>query len=511
MTFALQASGICKRYGALWANRDIAFAVERGGVHAVVGENGAGKSTLMRGLYGLDPPDAGSVKINGKLLRPHSVHEAMRRGLGMVHQHFMLVPTLTVVQNLVLGREPRRGPFLDLTAAADEIYQLGEKYGLAVDPQRRVSTLSVGEAQRVELIKVLWRGADILILDEPTAVLTSREVEQLFATLRRLSGDGKTILLVTHKLDEVMALASQVTVLRRGEVVLNETTAQLTAAVIAEKMIGRTVQIAAPYAPSAQRLRQPRLQLEALSVDREDGVAAIRDLSLQVSGGEIFGIAGVEGNGQSELALSVAGLLAIQAGKIQLDGVDCSAWDVAARRRAKIAFVPEDRAQRGLFAHLDLAENLRLGLAGGSWPLRRQLQLAATQQAIERFDIRPAQPTAAVEELSGGNQQKLLMARELQGVPSVLICAQPTRGVDLGAIEQLHLALRRVRDAGCAILLFSAEIDELLSLSDKIAVLSRGRLVATFDNQAAERETLRQKIAAHMTSATTSATVGRAS
>jgi simple sugar transport system ATP-binding protein len=456
---ALGCTGLTKRYGDIVANREVTLSVGAGSVHAVIGENGAGKSTLMKALYGLEPPDSGEVRLRGEVVARPSVAEALRRGVGMVHQHFMLVPTLTVAENVMLGREVRRGLLLDVEAAARELEALSAKFGLALDPRRLVSELGVGEAQRVEIVKVLWRGAEVLILDEPTAVLTPPEVDDLFRVLRGLVKDGKTIVLVTHKLDEVLALADQVTVMRRGEVVDSVAARETTAPELARLMVGREIQatIDRPRAPVAADAPV------RLSVD-EPGIA------FQIRAGEILGIAGVEGNGQTELVLRLA-----------------------AAGRNTFAHIPEDRQGRGLVLSMSLAHNLLLGRDDVyARPLHLDFQRldSDARALVARYDVRPPDPTAAAGSLSGGNQQKIVVGRELLRNPSVVLCAQPTRGVDVGAIERIHEELLAARAQGCAILLVSAELDELLGLADRIAVMYRGKIAGILDAKAATREKL---------------------
>jgi simple sugar transport system ATP-binding protein len=491
---ALGASHLWKRFGEVVANRDVSLSVARGQIHALVGENGAGKSTLMRALYGMDPPDSGEVRLGGRAVARPSVAASLAHHVGMVHQHFMLVPTLTVVENVVLGAEGRR---LDLAGAARRLAELSARFGLALDPGRRVAELSVGEAQRVEIVKVLWRGAETLILDEPTAVLTPGEVDHLFQVLRGLVAGGKTVLVVTHKLDEVMALSSQVTVLRRGEVVAQMATRETSAAELAQAMVGRAVVATAdrPRAPVAAGA-PVRLAVEDLAVARPDGSLAVDGVSLQVRAGEILGIAGVEGNGQTELTLALAGVLPLGRGRAAIDGVDLSRASVRARQRAGLAHIPEDRHARGLVLDFTVEDNVMVGrdqVYARPLSLDRQRLRADTRAILERLDVRPPDPSAPARALSGGNQQKVVVGRELSRRPRVLVCAQPTRGVDVGAIERIHEELLGVRAAGCAVLLLSAELDELTGLADRIAVLYRGRVVGTVDNppeRRAERQAL---------------------
>jgi ABC-type uncharacterized transport system ATPase subunit len=494
---AIGCAHVSKRFGACVAYRDVSLSVMRGEVHAVIGENGAGKSTLMRALYGMQPPDSGAVRIGGEVIARPSVAAAIARKVGMVHQHFMLVPTLTAAENVVLGREPWLGPFIDVKRAEREIGELSERFGLRVEPRRLVSSLSVGEAQRVEIVKVLWRGADVLILDEPTAVLTPPEVAELFDVLRGLVADGKTVILVTHKLDEVLALATRVTVMRRGEVVASLDPLASSAGELARAMVGRDL-AAAPPRPIFMGESRERLRVEHLTVTRDDGTRALDDVSLSVRGGEILGVAGVEGNGQSELALAIAGVapagMRLRSGRILVDGHDVTHKSVRARQTLGVAHVPEDRLARGVILDFSVADNVRLG--------RDELDgarlVADTRRIIERLDVRPPEPRAPMSSLSGGNQQKVVVGRELLRELSVLVCAQPTRGVDVGAVERIHAELAHARVAGKAVLLVSADLDELLALSDRIGVLYRGRVAGCVDNLPERRSEVRSELASLM-------------
>jgi simple sugar transport system ATP-binding protein len=494
---AIGCAHVFKRFGPILANRNVSLSVMRGEVHALIGENGAGKSTLMRALYGLDPPDEGEVRIGGERLGRPSVATAIARKVGMVHQHFMLVPTLTAAENVVLGQEPTVGPFLAGKRAARAIAELSQRFGLAVDPTRKVSSLSVGEAQRVEIIKVLWRGADVLILDEPTALLTPPEVADLFAVLRQLVGDGKTVILVTHKLDEVLALATRVTIMRRGEVVAALDPRTTTPRELARTMVGRDLMPAPPRPISSGETRE-RLRVEHLTARRSDGSLAVDDVSLSVRGGEILGVAGVEGNGQAELALAVMGLLPssqLRAGRILVDGRDLTRASVRARRECGVAFVPEDRHARGAILDFTLTENVRLGRLA----LDRRSLAVECRRVIERLDVRPPDAEARLLAMSGGNQQKVVVGRELFGRQlALLVCAQPTRGVDVGAIERIHHELAHARIAGKSVLLISADLDELLTLSDRIGVLYRGRVAGCVDNIPERRVEIRAHLGAMM-------------
>jgi general nucleoside transport system ATP-binding protein len=501
---ALELRKIQKRYGEVVANRDVDLKVERATIHALVGENGAGKSTLMKVAYGHARADGGEIWIKGELVARHSVAQAIARGVGMVHQHFMLAAPLTVVENVVLGREPKRGGLLDLDRAVAEIRALSQKFGLDVDPLARVEDLSVGQQQRVEIIKVLWRGCDVLILDEPTAVLTPGEVRDLFAVLRGLVKDGMTVVLITHKLDEVMAVASKVTVMRRGERVAEYAAEGLTAAAIVHAMVGRPVQLTVEKLPATPG--EVQLEVRELHVTGARGLPAIRGVDLAVRAGEILGIAGVEGNGQTELIEAIVGLRAVDRGSVRIAGRDVTAEPVFRRAAAGLSHIPEDRHDRALVLEYSIRENLILGqqrdFVGRFGILARDKIAQRAAQLIRDFDIRPPLPEHLASGMSGGNQQKIVVARELSRRGSVaLICAQPTRGVDIGAIEAIHRRMIEARDRGLAVLLFSAELSELRNLSDRLAVLYKGQLVATLDAAALAKEDALDQIGAMMTGA----------
>ncbi len=502
---ALELRNITKTYGALTANRDVSLRVERRSIHAVVGENGAGKSTLMKIAYGHTRADSGEIWVKGERVARHSVAQAISRGVGMVHQHFMLVGPLTVVENVVLGQEPvKGGGVLDLPRAAKEIRELSQKFGLDVDPEARVEDLSVGQQQRVEIIKVLWRGADVLILDEPTAVLTPGEVRDLFEVLRSLVATGMTVVLITHKLDEVLAIAGKVTVMRRGAFVEELSTEGLTADKIVQAMVGRPVQLVVDKKPAAPGAT--KLELRGLHVTGARGVASVRGVDLEVRAGEIVGIAGVEGNGQTELIEAIIGLRAVDRGEVLLDGKPVTAASVAARQALGLAHVPEDRHDRALVLELPIRENLILGqqrdFAGRFGVLRQDALRERATRLIREFDIRPPDPEHALAGMSGGNQQKVVVARELsRRVQSVLVCSQPTRGVDIGAIEAIHRRMIEARDAGLAVLLFSAELSELRSLSDRLAVLYKGQIVSSLTAAELTADDALDKVGGMMTGA----------
>ncbi|MDQ3674184.1 MAG: ABC transporter ATP-binding protein [Gemmatimonadota bacterium] len=492
--------GISKYFGPIEANRGASLEVDRGEIHALVGENGAGKSTLMRILGGLMKPDAGRVEVNGRDVTGWSTNEAIAGGIGIVHQHFMLVPTLTVAENLVLGSEPAKRGVLDYERAAASVKSLSTETGLTVDPSRRIAELSVGEAQRVEILKVLFRGASILVLDEPTAVLSPPEVRELWGVLRGLRDKGDTIVLITHRLDEVVDLSDTITVMRAGATVARIRTADTTPAEIARAMVGREVALSAGKRAGASTVtgvaggRGNRgLEVRNLAIKGSRGNRVVDGVSFAVQPGEILGIAGVEGNGQTELIEGLAGLREISGGQILIDAVDVTARTVAARHDEGLSHIPEDRHRRGLILEYSIADNLILGVDKAftnNYVIDRQAVLANAGEQISSFDIRPADPALGARALSGGNQQKVVIAREMSRGFSVLLASQPTRGVDVGAIEFIHQRLLEARAAGKAILLVSAELNEVLALSDRIAVMYRGKFAVVMPAADASEEVL---------------------
>ena len=480
---------ITKRFGAVLANDGVDIAVAPGSIHAIVGENGAGKSTAMRIAYGFYAADSGEILVNGHVRQIRSPHDAIALGIGMVHQHFMLMEPMTIVENVVLGAEPGWAFSLDLGAAAADIRRLSDEFGLAVDPHAVVEHVSVGQQQRVELLKALYRRAELLILDEPTAVLTPREVHELFAILRRMREQGKTVVIITHKLSEVLAISDDVTVMRDGRVVGRLKTRDTTAADMARLMVGRDVLLRVEKPPATPGAA--RLSVQDLSITGRDGAACLTGLSFDVRAGEIVGVAGVEGNGQTELVEALAGLMppARMSGTVTLDGRDITRLDARGRKEAGIAHVPEDRHRRGLLLDSSVLENTILGVhyrtpavkAPGSVLMNREGIERRTAQVIRDFDVRPPTPSAPARALSGGNQQKLIVGREFGLPPTLLLIAQPTRGVDIGAIEFIHRQIVAMRDAGCAVLLVSAELEEVTALSDRLLVLHEGRIAGEVD------------------------------
>ena len=499
MSTAIRMTDIDKSFGAIRANRGASLEVESGEIHALVGENGAGKSTLMRILGGLMKPDAGRVEVNGRDVTGWSTNDAIAAGIGVVHQHFMLVPTLTVAENLVLGCEPRtKLVMLGWKKAEDDVRQLSNETGLVIGPNRLVSELSVGEAQRVEILKVLFRGAKILVLDEPTAVLSPPEVRELWGVLRKLRDNGATIVLITHRLDEVVEISDTITVMRAGQTVSRIKTSETTPAEIAHAMVGREVSLSA--GKRVERKEGPTtpqpdqgLEVRDLYVMGTRGLRVVEEVSFSIKPGEIFGIAGVEGNGQTELIEAIAGLRPVFSGAILINGVDITRRSVAARHDAGLSHIPEDRHRRGLILEYSVADNLILGLErifSKHGVLEQANVMRNAADDISGFDIRPPNPALAARALSGGNQQKVVIAREMGRDFSVLLASQPTRGVDVGAIEFIHQQLLEARSKGKAILLVSAELNEVLALSDRIAVMYRGKFAAVMPSSEATEESL---------------------
>jgi simple sugar transport system ATP-binding protein len=470
---------IVKRFPGVLANSKICFDVDAGEVHALLGENGAGKSTLMRQLYGLYQPDEGEIKIDGKPQSFRSPADAIRAGIGMIHQHFMLVPTLTVAQNVALGLRSSREPLLDLRRVAARIAGLSEAYGIKVEPQAYVWQLSVGEQQRVEIMKALYRGASVIILDEPTAVLTPQEVNDLFVTLRRMVTEGHALVFISHKLHEVMDISDRVTVLRDGKVIGTRGTADVTRSELVKMMVGRELKELEPRPIKPGPVSLTIAQLRAMG-DR--GSEALRGVDLEIHAGEIVGLAGVSGNGQRELAECLAGMRKVSGGKILLGDKEITSTTVNQRVEAGLAFIPEERMRDGAIRDFSVEENIYLHDHAFP-PFTRGIFLDFNRMAahagdlVREFTVKTPSLDTPLKNLSGGNIQKLIMARELSRRPEVLIAAQPTRGVDIGATEYIHQRLLVQREAGTAILLISEDLDEIRTLSDRIAVMYEGRLI----------------------------------
>jgi general nucleoside transport system ATP-binding protein len=485
----LEMRGIRKEFPGVVANDDVSLEVRRGEVHALLGENGAGKSTLMNILYGLYRPDAGEVLLNGKRVVFSSAREAIRAGIGMVHQHFMLIPVMTVAENIVLGIEPRDGLLLDERGAERRVRELSEQFGLAVEPTAFVRDITVGQEQRVEILKALYRGADLLILDEPTAVLTPQEAGELFQIIRSLQADGKSIIFISHKLKEVLGIADRITVLRRGKTIETVPREGATEASLARAMVGREVLLRVEKQPA--HAGEVLLEVEDLWASDDRGIEKVRGVSFEVRSGEIVGLAGVDGNGQTELIEALTGLRHAERGRIRVAGRELHHADARDTLDAGVGHIPEDRQRRGLVLEFSIAENVALhdyALAPDSrwgWLFPKRL-IERARRLIREFDVRGGGPLTPAGALSGGNQQKLVVAREIARDPKVLIAAQPTRGLDVGAIEYVHRRLVAERDTGRAILLVSLELDEILSLSDRILVIYEGELVGEHAGEVSE-------------------------
>jgi len=466
------------------ANHDVDITIQPGTVHAIVGENGAGKSTLMKTLYGMQRPDAGTISINGEVVTLGSPADAIARGVGMVHQHFQLADNFTVLENIVLGQEPTRRGRLDSSGARARILSLGQQYGLEVDPDALVEVLGVGDRQRVEILKVLYRGARILILDEPTSVLVPQEVTELFDALRGLKAEGLTVIFISHKLDEVLSVADEITVIRGGTTVATRLPSEVTARQLAELMVGS--ELPSPETRESTVTDIPVLTVEGVSLLSADGRPLLSDISFTIHKGEVLGIAGVEGNGQAELVETIMGMRHAAGGTVSLDGVDITTWTTRARREAGVGYIPEDRTRHGLLLEAPLWENRMLGHQTQA-PNAKGLLIdvkdakADTKRIVEAYDVRTPSIDVAASALSGGNQQKLIVGREMSGSPQLLIAAHPTRGVDVGAQAAIWDLLRQARSEGLAVLLISADLDELIGLSDTLQVILRGRLVASAD------------------------------
>lgn len=488
--FAVELRGITKRFPGVVANRDIALKVRRGTIHAIVGENGAGKSTLMKILYGVQAPDEGTIAINGVEIALKSPTDAIRAGIGMVFQHFMLADNLTVLENVALGAEKLYGIG---EAARARIREIGTEYGMQLDPDALVGDLGVGDRQRIEILKVLYRGAKILILDEPTAVLVPQEVTELFDHLRGLKAEGLTVVFISHKLDEVLSVADAITVIRRGTTVAEVEPGKVTARELAELMVGS--ELPSPQTEESTVTDKPMLDLDGIELADPGRAKVLDGIDLTIHAGEILGIAGVEGNGQAELVEVIMGMRTPTAGRVLLDGADITNASVRSIREAGVGYIPEDRHRHGLLLEAPLWENAILGhqtqAPNVSGPLIAiRPAKTNTQQIVEKFDVRTPSITVTAGSLSGGNQQKLIIGRELSQSPRVLVAAHPTRGVDVGAQAVIWDLIKDARRDGMAVLLISADLEELVGLSDTIKVILRGRLVATFDPDAVTKEQL---------------------
>ena len=478
---AVRLRGIGKRFPGVIANDDINIDVRHGTIHALVGENGAGKSTLMKILYGVQPPDSGTIEINGSQVRLHSPADAISNGVGMVFQHFMLADNLTVLENVVLGAERLHGIG---GAARKEIQRISDAYGLSVEPDRLVETMGVGARQRVEILKVLYRGARIVILDEPTAVLVPHEVDELFENLRELKSEGISVIFISHKLDEVLAVADEITVIRRGTTVATVDPKAVTARQLAELMVGS--ELPSPNTEASTVTDQVLLSVRDLGLDAEDGRALLEGISFDIHRGEVLGIAGVEGNGQEELVEAIMGMRRGVRGTVRLGDRDISTMSTRDRREAGVGYIPADRHRHGLLLEAPLWENRVLGHQFRPPSVKYGLIDKAgarkdSRRIIEEYDVRTPGPDVLASALSGGNQQKFIVGREMSSEPILVIASHPTRGVDVGAQAAIWDHIKRARREGLAVLLVSADLDELIGLSDTIEVILRGRLVGTFD------------------------------
>jgi general nucleoside transport system ATP-binding protein len=490
-TPALELRGITKRFGTLVANNSVDFELRKGEIHALLGENGAGKSTLMNVLYGLHQPDVGQILLDGEPVSIGSPRQAIHLGIGMVHQHFMLVPVMTVAENLVLGAEPNRGPLLDYKGAEASVRELSDRFGLAVRPDAKVEDLGVGAQQRVEILRALFRGAKVLVLDEPTAVLTAQEAQDLFRVLRSLTEQGTSVVFISHKLNEVLDVANRVTVLRRGEKIDTVSTEGATERSLATLMVGRDVLLRVEK--HDHKPGDALLELRGLSAHDDRGLPAVRDVSFEVRANEIVGLAGVDANGQSELIETIMGLRRPDAGQVLLEGRDITGMATRDRLAAGISHIAEDRHRRGLVLEFNLAENIGLreyrrpSMSRFGWLSPKKL-VARARGLLKQYDVRGGDADTRAGSLSGGNQQKVVIARELSADPKVIIAAQPTRGLDVGAIEFVHRRLVEERDAGRAVLLVSLELEEVRSLSDRVLVIYEGEIVAELPPESSEED-----------------------
>jgi len=492
-TIVLEARNITKKFPGVLANDQVNFDLRKGEVHALLGENGAGKTTLMNILYGLYKPDSGEVLVNGKPIVIHSPKDSIQAGIGMVHQHFMLIPVFSVAENIMLGDEITHLGMLDIRAVSQRLHELSQQYGLEVDPGAVVGQLSVGTQQRVEIVKTLYRNAKILILDEPTAVLTPQETDDLFRVMRQLTARGVSIIFITHKLKEVLAVADRITTMRAGRVIGTVKPAETNEAKLASMMVGREVILTVQKQEA--KPKEEVLRVEALHVLDDRDLEVVNGVSFHVRAGEILGIAGVQGNGQTQLAEALTGLRPSKSGKVIMAGKDVSGKPPRPIIETGLAHIPEDRQRHGLVLSYTVADNMVLcnyylpPFARGMVIQQNKVDENA-RQLIKDFDVRTPSPYVPTTKLSGGNQQKVIVARELSRNVKLLIASQPTRGLDVGSIEYIHKEIVVMRDRGVGVLLISAELDEILSLSDRIAVMYRGQIVATIDVKQANREQL---------------------
>jgi general nucleoside transport system ATP-binding protein len=480
----LTLKNITKTFGNVVANDNVSIEVHKGTIHAIVGENGAGKSTVMRIAYGFYNADSGEIFVDGEKVDIRNPHDAIALGIGMVHQHFMLVDTMTVAENIILGAETGTSANLDLDQANEDILALSNELRLGVNPKAFVEDLSVGQQQRVELLKALYRNAELLILDEPTAVLSPQEVEEFFGILRRMKAQGKTIIIITHKLEEVLAISDEVTVMRDGKTVGQVKTSKTSTRELAKMIVGREVLLRVEKSDPTPG--GTVLEVKNLSVTGNHG-PAVHDVSFSVRAGEIVGIAGIEGNGQTELIEALSGLRSTSAGNVEFDGKDITNVSARHLKELGVAHIPEDRHKRGLLLNSDLEENAVLGVhyrepvVSSAGFMSNSFIEKRTAEIIKNFDVRPGNPKLPAKSLSGGNQQKLIIGREFGLNPKLLLVSQPTRGVDIGAIEFIHRKLIEMRDAGSAVLLVSAELEEVTALADCLLVINEGKIVGEVD------------------------------
>lgn len=493
MEYVIEMLNIRKVFGNFVANDNITLQLKKGEIHALLGENGAGKSTLMNVLFGLYQPDGGEIRVKGKKVNIVNPNVANDLGIGMVHQHFMLVDTFTVTENIILGSEPTKGGQIDIEKAEQEVRELSERYGLAVDPKAKIADISVGMQQRVEILKTLYRGADILIFDEPTAVLTPQEIQELIQIMKALVHEGKSIILITHKLKEIMEVCDRVTVIRRGKGIGTLNVSETNPNELASLMVGREVQFKTEKQPS--KVGKPVLEIENLVVKDSRGITAVDHLNLTVHAGEIVGIAGVDGNGQTELIEAITGLIKSESGSIRLNGKEIHNLTPRQITETGVGHIPQDRHKHGLVLDFSIGENMVLQTYYKEpYSKRGVLNFKAiydkARQLIQEFDVRTPDEYTKARALSGGNQQKAIIGREVDRDPDLLIAAQPTRGLDVGAIEFIHKRLIEQRDKGKAVLLVSFELDEIMNVSDRIAVIYEGKIVAIVD----PKETTEQEL-----------------
>ncbi|MBE0672104.1 MAG: ABC transporter ATP-binding protein [Anaerolineales bacterium] len=490
----LEAKGITKQFPGVLASDNVNFDLRKGEIHALLGENGAGKSTLMNLIYGLHRPDKGEIIVNGKQLDVQSPNDSIAAGIGMVHQHFMLIPVFTVAENVMLGDEVTKRGALDRVTVAEKITEISKQYGLDVDPNALVGPLPVGIQQRVEIVKTLYRNAEIVILDEPTAVLTPQEAEDLFRIMRDLTARGVSIIFITHKLKEVLAVADRITVMRAGRVINTVKPSETDSAQLANMMVGR--QVILTVDKKDHEAHEDILKVEGLSVRDQRNLETVHNVSFTVRGGEVLGIAGVQGNGQTELSEALTGLRHPTSGKVTIDGNDLTGKSPRVITEAGLAHIPEDRQRHGLVLSYSVADNMVLcDYYHAPFSSRGVIQPKAldenSRKLINAFDVRTPSPFVNAGKLSGGNQQKVIVARELSRSNVKLVVAnQPTRGLDVGSIEYIHSEIIKMRDRGVAVLLISAELDEIMALSDRIAVMYRGQIVAVVDAKKTTREQL---------------------